>query len=414
MKHASEATLDALEDLLDRVRKFPQLREKKRGTFYRKSVAFLHFHEDPAGLFADLKAGDEWERLPVSSRTQQKAMEKRLALALGVSQVKTRSHANRSLDRGSATPNVRRVKGSMTVSEIIGALESRDSTNWRQALATAPGHREEIIPALLDILGRAEDPAKFIDDEDYNGHIFAMYLLAQFREVRAYPLILKFVSTPGDVILDVTGDVVPQDLAAILASVSGGDTQPLMELAENEEANEYVRMAALGALVCLVASGLKPREEVVDYFGTLLRQALSRGEDHSFMWDGLVGYATDLYPEELYGDIKRAFDEGLINEGFVSFSEVDREIARGKATTLERLSRDPHSRLIDDAVSATGWWTVFEEEQERLTRRDKSGSAGDWPSGISGGSPSPGKKKPGRSEPCPCGSGKKYKKCCGA
>jgi len=25
----------------------------------------------------------------------------------------------------------------------------------------------------------------------------------------------------------------------------------------------------------------------------------------------------------------------------------------------------------------------------------------------------PGPKKPGRNEPCPCGSGKKYKKCCG-
>lgn len=414
MKHAGDDALDALEDLLQSVRKYTQLREKKRGTFYRKSVAFLHFHEDPAGLFADLKAGDEWERLPVSSRTQQKAMEKRLALALGISQVKTRSRANRSSDRGSATPNVRRVKRSMTASGIIAALESRDSTNWRQALAEAPNHREEIIPALLEILEQADNPVKFIDDEDYNGHIFAMYLLAQFREVRAYPLILKFVSFPGDVILDVTGDVVPQDLAAILASVSGGDTRPLMELAENEEANEYVRTAALGALVCLVASGLKPREEVVDYLGTLLRRALSLGAGYSFIWDGLVGYATDLYPEELYGDIKRAFDEGLINEGFVSFSEVDREMARGKAATLKGLSRDPHSRLIDDAVRATAWWAVFEERQERRTRRSRGDSAGDWPSGISGSPPRRQRRNPGENEPCPCGSGKKYKKCCGA
>jgi hypothetical protein len=185
----------------------------------------------------------------------------------------------------------------MTASEVIAALESRDSQNWRQALAEAPNHREEIIPELLKILARADNPAKFVDDGDYNGHIFAMYLLAQFREVRAYPLILKFVSFPGEVILDVTGDVIPQDLAAILASVSGGDTRPLMELAENEEANQYVRSAALGALVCLVANGLKPREEVVDYFGTLLRRAVSRGADYSFEWDALVGYATDLYPE---------------------------------------------------------------------------------------------------------------------
>lgn len=55
MKHAGEATLDALEPLLGELRLLPRLKEKKRGTFYVGSKAFLHFHEDPAGPFADLK-----------------------------------------------------------------------------------------------------------------------------------------------------------------------------------------------------------------------------------------------------------------------------------------------------------------------------------------------------------------------
>ena len=53
MKHAGEAALDALEPLLAELRALP-LKEKKRGIFYKKSSAFLHFHEDEAGLFADL------------------------------------------------------------------------------------------------------------------------------------------------------------------------------------------------------------------------------------------------------------------------------------------------------------------------------------------------------------------------
>jgi len=55
MKHAGEAALDALEPLLAELRKLPRLKEKKRGTFYVGSKAFLHFHEDPEGPFADLK-----------------------------------------------------------------------------------------------------------------------------------------------------------------------------------------------------------------------------------------------------------------------------------------------------------------------------------------------------------------------
>jgi hypothetical protein len=70
MKHAGAAALDALEDLLTTIRARAvvtgALKEKQRGVFYRKGKAWLHFHEDPAGLFADLRAGADWVRYPVS------------------------------------------------------------------------------------------------------------------------------------------------------------------------------------------------------------------------------------------------------------------------------------------------------------------------------------------------------------
>lgn len=59
MRHARDQDLDRLEDLLVQLRALPGLTEKKRGVFYRKSRAFLHFHEDPKGMFADLSDPDE-------------------------------------------------------------------------------------------------------------------------------------------------------------------------------------------------------------------------------------------------------------------------------------------------------------------------------------------------------------------
>ena len=59
MKHAGEIALDQLEPLLARVRALPGLTERTRGVFYRKSRAFLHFHEDPKGLFGDVRAADD-------------------------------------------------------------------------------------------------------------------------------------------------------------------------------------------------------------------------------------------------------------------------------------------------------------------------------------------------------------------
>lgn len=75
MRHATPAALDRLEPLLAGLRQLPALREKSRGTFYRGSKAFLHFHEDPAGLFADVKlTGTEFTRRRVSTAAERRAL----------------------------------------------------------------------------------------------------------------------------------------------------------------------------------------------------------------------------------------------------------------------------------------------------------------------------------------------------
>ena len=68
MKHASPASLDVLEPLLAQLRVVPGLLEKSRGVFYRRGRAFLHFHEDPKGLFADVRdaEGRDFERIDVT------------------------------------------------------------------------------------------------------------------------------------------------------------------------------------------------------------------------------------------------------------------------------------------------------------------------------------------------------------
>ena len=86
MKHAGPATLDAIEPLLAELRTRDGMKERKRGVFYRKGRSFLHFHEDPAGIFADLAAGPAGGqgdlRLRVSTRPEQQALLRALDAAL--------------------------------------------------------------------------------------------------------------------------------------------------------------------------------------------------------------------------------------------------------------------------------------------------------------------------------------------
>jgi len=82
MKHAGTAVLDALEPLLQRIRACPALREKSRGVFYLKSRAYLHFHEDPAGVFADIRARDgrDFDRFKVDDAGEAELMARIAAL----------------------------------------------------------------------------------------------------------------------------------------------------------------------------------------------------------------------------------------------------------------------------------------------------------------------------------------------
>ena len=84
MRHATPATLDRLEPLLVQIRKVSGLRERKRGAFHRGGAGWLHFHEDPAGLFSDLKLDGEFARFPVDSAAQRKRLLKKLRASLGV------------------------------------------------------------------------------------------------------------------------------------------------------------------------------------------------------------------------------------------------------------------------------------------------------------------------------------------
>ena len=83
MKHAGPAALDRLEELLAKLRRHEALRERSRGTFYRKSSAFLHFHEDPEGLFADLKIGTEFERFRVSTAKERERFLRKVTELIG-------------------------------------------------------------------------------------------------------------------------------------------------------------------------------------------------------------------------------------------------------------------------------------------------------------------------------------------
>ena len=242
----------------------------------------------------------------------------------------------------------------MDVQEILQQFATHTGTFPREAMAQAIAQREAITPALLRVLAEAQHNIENLPESDSMAHIYAMYLLAQFREPRAYPLIVEFFSIPGDIALDTTGDVATEDLGRILASVSCGDIRLMTALVENAHANEYVRVAALRGLVTLVACGEQARDDIIAYFQGLFQGKIAR--DMPFVWSGLVSASNDLYPEELYTDIQHAYDDELIEPGFIGLDDIDETLQRGKVHVLDELRRNQRYSLITDTITEMEWW----------------------------------------------------------
>jgi len=283
---------------------------------------------------------------------------------------------------------------------ILTKLKYNDGTFPRKALNEAINNQELIIPELLKIIEFTKDNIKeLITEEKYIAPIYAMYLLAQFREKQAYRLIIDFFSMPGDMAIEITGDVVTEALGRILASVYDGNDNLLKSLIENKELNEYVRSAALECLLVLFAVGIKSREEIISYFKQLFNGKLEN--DFSYVWTALVTRSTRLYPEEVYDEIKLAYEEELVESFFIDISTVEKTIKEGKEKTLSSLQNNSRYNLIEDTISEMQNWVCFRKSNSKEKKKD-----------LQSTSITKERKKIARNAPCPCGSGKKYKKCC--
>lgn len=280
----------------------------------------------------------------------------------------------------------------MQLQAILSKLKRYDGKFQRKAVQAAIANREQITPELLAILEYATANAEvLLDRPNYMGHLYAMFLLAQFREERTYPLLVDFCSIDSETIDSLLGDTITEGLSRILASVSGGDPGPMKSLVENESVDEWVRSAALNGMVVLVAQGAQSREDTLAYFQSLFREKLPR-EEH-ILWSSLVNVSTDLYPDVVYEDIQQAFADDLIDLMFIDMAEVDDALARGKDAVLENLKADRHYTYIEDTIQEMEWWYCFQPPEPRPVVSKQ--------------------QKIGRNDLCPCGSGQKYKRCCG-
>jgi hypothetical protein len=297
----------------------------------------------------------------------------------------------------------------MEIQEIISKLETFDSTFPREAIEAAIEKKEEIIPELIEILRLTTKEAnEFRNEPDFWGHIYAMLLLAQFKEKQSYQVIFEFFSLPDNLSIELLETNFIGLIGRVLASVAYGDMSLIRKLIENKDLNNSIRYSGIHAYLVSFLAGQTSREEIISYYHSLYHGKLER--EPSIIWDTLIDCSIDLYPKELSDEIEQAYRDDLVTEDFIPLEEAKGWIEFEERKFLTMSDKKPYNHLITDAIKEIEYWPVFRGEEtisdesiEEVRRRRENNRR----------EPIKAEPKIGRNEPCPCGSGKKYKKCCG-
>ncbi len=274
----------------------------------------------------------------------------------------------------------------MAMADLAGA-----ETFPLDAIMTLRQKWSEARPALMARLAACVSGADR-SPENAETVFFALHLLAEKRETEAFAPLVS-LSLEGDALYELIGDATTETLPQIFISLYDGDLQKLKALVESPQADPWARVAALECLSWLAAGGDIPMEEARTYLGQSFETLQPREADP--IWFGWQNCVALLGFSDLEPQVVRAFRQGLVDKEVLAFEDFKADlIANRGATDRRALMEERGLKPIDDALEALAAFDGEEEEAEPETPAANPNRA------------------IGRNDPCPCGSGKKYKKCC--
>jgi len=302
----------------------------------------------------------------------------------------------------------------MNVDELWRALGKSEELPVA-AITASLEHWDAVSPRYLAKLRAFASGAK-MSESDRDALFFTIHMCGETKDARAYVPLCEILVRDHEV-EEWLGDGLVQTLPKILVSLYDGDPEPLKRVVEARTANDMSRVGALYALAYVVRTrAAMTDDEMRAYlrdFGArhVNREALDLAEAWAVMIAAL-GYET------LKADVARAMSKGYVEPDFYDIKEfhADLQLARSGphglavfeeaglgpfGSTLETLSDWEWGDDTDFGTDEFGNELAGEDEDDASTEAvDPSVPAVNPFRDV------------GRNDPCPCGSGKKFKKCC--
>ncbi len=294
-----------------------------------------------------------------------------------------------------------------TARSLVGLLVDADDWPEPELLEAIVAEGDAAVEPLLEIVRR-----DLAAHEESSVLYYALHLLAILGARAAIPDLLALYRTFDDDILDVA----TQALAPYGAEV----IEPALAIAADRSLGWYPRAMALDAARGATGDDLIGRQRIAEVLRDILSDCLARAEEIDENMIDLVSSAVcdlaELADPRAPDLIEQAFQAKLVDEFITDRADV-RELYEQGGQPLE--FPDPKSwldRYREQLAEHLEWDKRYAEEYASFpVRSSEPPDLGDREDDVS--LPPPvepiryTQSRPGRNDPCWCGSGKKYKKC---
>ena len=270
----------------------------------------------------------------------------------------------------------------------------------KAAFQVITANRDEAIPYLRKAIDYAISKGRMLD-ENYQLHFYALYLLGELQDRESFSKIMELVSLKNDTAEYLIGDCITAELRDILYNTYDGNIELLKKSIWDRDIDEFVRSAMLDVMGQLYLDGFLEENEWKDF----LKQGVYDGRECDYIYNSIGNALCKCHFIDMLSEIRYMFDKGLIDELYMgkydSYVDAMFEYRENEGSFCENSFC---------AAEALRHWAMFSKSEEDVSEKK------DFEKLIRvlerDGDKSVCKTKIGRNDPCPCGSGKKYKYCC--
>lgn len=306
----------------------------------------------------------------------------------------------------SDSPNILEEIAAIPLDEILDTLASGEGSR-NLYLGLAQVRAADAAPRLLDLLTRAAE-GEALSETDERLMFFGTHILGGACNPAAFAPLMRLLRRPADELETLFGDAVPETLPRIVAGVFDGDVETLFGIAADATVDLFVRQSLLGAIAFLTWDGRIDAALTRAFFERFDDERLGDSEDdeEGVVWDAWQNAIAMLGWRDLSPRVEAAFRDGRIYTSLANIKDYQRDLALAEKQpkSYKRFTK-ANLGYIEDIAEVLEW---LPKELD-----DDAGPDSLPPSYYAPQEPVINPfRHVGRNDPCPCGSGKKAKKCC--